>query len=331
MKSTKGQSEEDTHPGTALTGLWPVLRTARPALTGYPDSFLNDPGNQKGGKMEGKSIFLTFVLCLATVLAVQSCAIAGLTSGGDPSNTDNNTTIVTRADQTYRESWSGWAKLPFTDYAKYFLYNNIWGVGSITGWKQCIYGNGPTCGSFGWKWDWPDGGNKDSVKAYPEVRTNSSTYSMLPTQISAYKNINAQWNFSVKGYNGTGSQTGRGNVAWDIWIGGSASGAHTAEIMIWGYYWGYTSYWGTLIASNVSIEGHPWNIYYTNAPGWNYFAFRRVGNATNFTMNIKHFVDWLRAQNRVNPAHWIQTVEAGSEVKFGAGRVDTSSYYCTIQ
>ena len=39
-----------------------------------------------------------------------------------------------------------------------FLYNNIWE------WEhyqltQCIYGNGPTTASFGWRWNWPDGGN----------------------------------------------------------------------------------------------------------------------------------------------------------------------------
>jgi len=239
-------------------------------------------------------------------------------------------TVVCSNSGFAAESCAGWARLNFTDQAKYFLYNNIWGVGSITNWTQCIYGNGPTTASFGWRWNWPDGGNPDSVKAYPEVRTNASNYSALPTQISANKNIDVKWVFSVKGQNGTGSPTGRANVAWDIWVGGTGGGAHTYEIMVWPYYWGYTSHFGTKIAT-VSIAGHPWNVYYTNAPGWNYYAFKRTSNATSLEFNMRSFFDWLRSQNRINASHWIQTIEAGSEVKFGQGRVDTSSYYATVR
>jgi hypothetical protein len=228
------------------------------------------------------------------------------------------------------ESCAGWARLNFTDQAKYFLYNNIWGVGSITNWTQCIYGNGPTTASFGWRWNWPDGGNPDSVKAYPgsederfqlfgssdadqRQQEHRREMGLLRKRPKRYRLSNREGKRRL-------GHLGRRN----------GGGAHTYEIMVWPYYWGYTSHFGTKIAT-VSIAGHPWNVYYTNAPGWNYYAFKRTSNATSLEFNMRSFFDWLRSQNRINASHWIQTIEAGSEVKFGQGRVDTSSYYATVR
>jgi hypothetical protein len=166
----------------------------------------------------------------------------------------------TRTDETYKESWTGWASLVFTDVAKYSLYNNIWGAGSINPYKQCIFGNGPTCWNSGWKWDWPEDGRPNDVKAYPEIKVSAASYTMLPTQISAQKNIYVKWIFNVTGYDGTGLPTGVGNCSWDMWVAATPTGAHTYEVMFWPYFWGAAGTFGTKIAT-VTIAGHTCDLY----------------------------------------------------------------------
>jgi hypothetical protein len=58
-----------------------------------------------------------------------------------------------------------WDQIRFDEY---YLNNNVWGKGTITGYSQCVFvkkQNGLY--EFGWTWRWPHIGG--TVKAFPEV------------------------------------------------------------------------------------------------------------------------------------------------------------------
>lgn len=232
------------------------------------------------------------------------------------------------------EKWGNGDTLTLTDQTKYFMLNNMWGKGTITNYQQSIFGDGPKTTNFGWKWNWPSGVNND-VKSYPEVKVNSDSQpSKLPTQISANKNIWMEWNFNLKGFDNTGSPTGRFDCAWDIWLNPTSGEKvyHDYEIMIWPYANGGATPLGSKIASAVSLGGSTWDVYSgtvnstVRADSWTCITFKRTTNTTSINFNLKTFFDWLRNNGKITSSAWLHSIEAGTEVVDGVGRLNTTFY-----
>lgn len=237
------------------------------------------------------------------------------------------------------EKWGNGNTITLVDQPKYFLVNNMWGKGTIATYSQSIFGNGPTVNSFGWRWKWPTGVNYN-VKAYPSIKINSdSNPSKLPTQISANDNIWLEWDFNIKNFDNVQTATGTFNCSWDVWVNPNQYDKvwHDYEIMIWPYATQYSIPLGTKIASGVYISGNYWDVYSGNVnstvrpDSWTCITFKRTVNTTSIKVNLKRFTDWLRQNNRISSSGWIHSIEAGSEIVEGSGRINTTLYKCDVE
>jgi hypothetical protein len=212
---------------------------------------------------------------------------------------------------------------------KYWINNNLWGQSSGSGW-QCIWDNYTSGNTIGWGTNWNWTGQQNSVKSYASSVlgwhwgwVNSNTG--LPVQLSANRNVNTGWNFSV-------SQTGTLNVAYDLWAHTISNPTWqnnpTDEIMVWLYRAGGAGPLGTYQAT-VNIAGTNWDLYRGNI-GWNVFSFVRQSNTTNSTLNLRDFLNNLVSRGWMSNSKYLTSVEAGTEVFHGSGQLNTNSYYTNV-
>jgi xyloglucan-specific endo-beta-1,4-glucanase len=215
---------------------------------------------------------------------------------------------------------------------KYWINNNLWGQGSGSGW-QAIWDTYSAGNTMGWGTTWSWTGQSNSVKSYASVVLGwhwgwMLSNTGLPVQISANRNVNTGWNYSVT-QNGTNTM----NVAYDCWLhtipNPSWNNDPSDEVMIWLYRSGGAGPVGTYQAT-VNLAGTSWNLYRGNI-GWNVFSFVRTTNTTNQTLNIRDFLNHLVSRGWMSNSKYLTSVQAGTEVFIGNGRVDTNSYFCNIQ
>jgi hypothetical protein len=65
---------------------------------------------------------------------------------------------------------------------------------------------------------------------------------------------------------------------------------------------------------------------------WNVYSYVRQSNAeTGVTLNISDFLDDLTANRGMAKTKYLSSIQAGTEVTSGTGRLDTDQYSCTIQ
>ena len=216
------------------------------------------------------------------------------------------------------------------DVGKYWINNNLWGQSSGSGW-QAVWDTYLSGNTMGWGTNWSWTGQSNQVKSYSSVVLGwhwgwRRSGTGLPVQISANRNVNTGWNYSV-------SQSGTMNVAYDCWLhtisNPSSNNNPTDEVMIWLYRAGGAGPLGTYQAT-VNLAGTSWDLYRGNI-GWNVFSFIRRTNTTNQTLNIRDFLNHLVSRGWVSNSKYLTSVEAGTEVFIGNGRVDTNSYFCNVQ
>jgi hypothetical protein len=85
----------------------------------------------------------------------------------------------------------------------------------------------------------------------------------------------------------------------------------------------------------VNIGGADWDLYRGwidagNGVGWNVFSFVRTANTSSIDLNLRDFTNNLVARGWVSNSKYLSSVQAGTEVFGGAGRVDTDSYSVEI-
>ncbi|WP_026507206.1 GH12 family glycosyl hydrolase domain-containing protein [Butyrivibrio sp. MC2013] len=237
------------------------------------------------------------------------------------------------------EKWGDGNTITLVDQPKYFLVNNMWGKGGVPDYSQSIFGDGPTVNNFGWRWKWPTGIN-NKVKSYPSIKVNSdSNPSRLPAGLGQGRNIWLEWDYDLTGFDNVRTPSGTFNCAWDIWINPSFGEKvwHDYEIMIWTYAAGGATPLGTRIASGVSLGGSQWDIYsgtvYSTVrdDAWTCISFKRTSNTCSIKLNLKDFMQYLLDTGRVSAGGWIHSIEAGSEIVEGEGRVNTRLYKCDVQ
>ncbi|KAL9116011.1 MAG: hypothetical protein Q9227_000379 [Pyrenula ochraceoflavens] len=136
-----------------------------------------------------------------------------------------------------------------------------------------------------------------------------------------------QWSWS---YTGTNLLC---NVAYDTFLGPSASGAQTYEVMVWlGDYGGASplsdnGYPPTPIAT-PTISGVPFDfIVGTNGNVKVYSFVAQSKAATNFSGDLYAFYQWLVANYGLSGGLYLQSIQAGTEVFTGSGAKLTTSKY----
>ncbi|WP_045742296.1 GH12 family glycosyl hydrolase domain-containing protein [Actinoplanes rectilineatus] len=223
-----------------------------------------------------------------------------------------------------------------TDYAalvrgKYWVNNNVWGKADGTG-SQCVAANDLAGDDLSWstRWDWS--GDNTKVKSYASAVLGwhwgwKAENTGLPIQLSAGESVDTTWNFTVTPATGNVM-----NVAYDLWLHDIADpdwqNNPTDEVMVWLYRSGGAGPLGTKQAT-VTVAGTTWDLYQGDI-GWNVYSFVRTSNTSAADLDLTDFTDVLTARGLLAKSKYLSSVQAGTEVFTGQGRLDTSKYSVTI-
>jgi hypothetical protein len=213
---------------------------------------------------------------------------------------------------------------------KYWINNNQWGASSASGsqsiWDTCSSGN-----TIGWgtEWNWSGG---SGVKSYASAVLGwqwgwKVSNTGLPVQLSANKTVTCGWTYRVQ-------QSTVMNVAYDIFTHTKSDpGTNddpSDEIMIWLYTVGASPIGSS--KATVNIAGTSWELWEGTNNRWPVHSYLRSGNvSTGATINISDFLGDLTANRGFSKSKYLTSIQAGTEVTSGSGRLDTDQYYCTIQ
>lgn len=210
---------------------------------------------------------------------------------------------------------------------KYWLNSNLWGAHTGAG-SQCLWSNSMNGSGIAWGTSWEWTGQADAVKSY-----NCAVLGWhwgwklpdtgLPIQLSANQSVRTSWSFDL-------SQTTPGgiNVSYDLWLStdphlGNANA--TDEVMIWLYNSGGISPVGTKQVA-ATIEGIDWDLWEGSVSGgWMVHSFVRTTNTSSQSLNLNEFFDYLISRG-LDRSKYLISVEAGTEVFTGAGRLETMAY-----
>ena len=224
----------------------------------------------------------------------------------------------------------------------YWINNNVWGrpmsdtTDQQCSWLDCLSGENLAWGS---SWNWKVG--TSSVKAYPSVILGwqwglKITNTGLPMQLAANRAILSGWDFSV-----TQSDPGLFtlDVAYDLWIhtipnpDSSAMGVNqpSDEVMIWLYRTGSASPAGSPVTGAIPLAGTTWELWEGPVQSWSIHTFLRTANTNSSVLDINDFLQYLVANRGLDSSKYLTSIQSGTEVWFGSGELDTSSYYCTVQ
>jgi hypothetical protein len=101
--------------------------------------------------------------------------------------------------------------------------------------------------------------------------------------------------------------------------------------MIWLYRSGGAAPIGGTTAT-VNIAGTSWELHQGQNNRWKVHSYVRSSNAdTGATLAISDFLKDLTANRGLASSKYLTSIQSGTEVFLGSGRLDTDQYYCTIQ
>lgn len=215
---------------------------------------------------------------------------------------------------------------------KYRVFNNWWGADGANG-SQCIWDTCTSGNTVGWgtEWQW-GGGSPFQVKSFDAIVLGwhwgwGEVYTGLPIQLSEKRDVECKWTYKV-------NASGTFNVAFDMFTSDDPMGAGnpTEEIMVLlrdveGSQGGL----GNKVA-DVTFGGTSYGLWKGTNNVWDVYQFvRTTPSPTGDTLDMKAFLDDLVTRKLVPGDRHLLSIEAGSEVFDGQGRIDTSEFYCTIQ
>ncbi|MCJ1310440.1 hypothetical protein MMC25_004104 [Agyrium rufum] len=241
-------------------------------------------------------------------------AVLGLASLSNASPTPPSQTLekrVTSQCGQYQSQSSG----------AYTLYTNGWGWSYGTG-SQCSQIDSLTGNNIAWDttWTWANGPN--NVKSYTNVET-----SMTSKPLSQYTSIPTNWTWS---YAGTSIVA---NVAYDTFLGNTATSANLYEVMVWLGDFGGASplsdngYPPTPIAT-PTLNGVAFDLIYGHNGAVAVYSFVAHSKAqTTFSGDLLTFYQYLEANYKVSSALYLQSIQAGSEIFTGSKAKLTTSLY----
>jgi len=215
---------------------------------------------------------------------------------------------------------------------KYYITNNQWGADTRTGtqsiWSTCSSGN-----TIGWgtEWNWTGPGGVvsyvSSVLGWSWGWTLTGTG--LPVQLSANKTITCGWTYRL-----SANQTM--NIDFDMFAHTIANPGindqPTDEIMVWLYRGGVAAPLGSVVAT-VTIDGTSWDLWEGNNGRWPAHSYVRKTPSTTGApvVTISAFLKDLAANRGLSTSKYLTSIQSGTEIDPGSGRLDTDQYYCTIQ
>jgi hypothetical protein len=211
----------------------------------------------------------------------------------------------------------------------YTIQNNEWGSGA----PECISTDGNA--DFTVANSSISNSTSGAPGGYPSIYKGChwgacTSNSGFPIQVSALHTgaVTSNWNTS---------QPGGGNaydVAYDIWFNqtpATSGQPNGAELMIWLNHNGSVQPFGSQVASNVSIGGRGYNVWFGNQ-GWNTVSYTMTSPATSVSnLDIDQLVADAVSRGYIQQSWYLIDVEAGFELwQGGAGLATTSFSVSTV-
>ncbi|WP_336210958.1 GH12 family glycosyl hydrolase domain-containing protein [Nonomuraea sp. LPB2021202275-12-8] len=81
--------------------------------------------------------------------------------------------------------------------------------------------------------------------------------------------------------------------------------------------------------TTVTIGGATWDLYRGNI-GWEVYSFVRTSNTGSVNLNLRDFLNDLTSRGWLANSKYLTSVQAGTEVFVGTGRLDTTSYSTNV-
>lgn len=209
---------------------------------------------------------------------------------------------------------------------KYYVNNNLWGQDSGQG-RQCAWDTHRSGDTIGWGTEWEWSGVSHEVKSFTSAVLGwhwgwRSGDTELPVRLSDGRPVRTSWNYTVS------SAPGTMNVAYDLWLHDKVAedweDQPTDEVMIWTYRSGGAGPLGQKTGT-VNVGGATWDLYQGDI-GWKVHSFVRTANTTSVRLDLNDFLRVLQQRGSVGSAKYLSSVQAGTEVFTGRGRLDTSAY-----
>ncbi|KAI0687000.1 concanavalin A-like lectin/glucanase domain-containing protein [Earliella scabrosa] len=230
----------------------------------------------------------------------------------------------------------------------YTLCQNLWGADTGVG-TQSTTLDSASGNSVAWGTTYTWANSPNNVKSYPNVYHNTAKGMQLQDVVAAPTSW--QWRYQ------SASDDLRADVAYDVWFGVPQSGdvasaASSYEIMIWLSARGgsvsslctvvikraYThptttsrvyrvSGIGGVVAQNLQIGGHTWNLRHGPNGNWDVFSFITAeGDITDFRADLNDFFRYLVNEQGVARTQYIQAIQAGTEPFTGSAELVTTNF-----
>ncbi|KAF8154603.1 glycoside hydrolase family 12 protein [Crassisporium funariophilum] len=205
----------------------------------------------------------------------------------------------------------------------YSLILDQWGASGASSGSDCASLTSFSGTTVAWKnpWTWVGG---TGVKSYTNMQLNNG----LNKQLSAIKSIPATWKWSQST---SGSIVA--NVAYDLFTSSTAGGNNVNEIMIWlgnfnaGPISAVYNSNGTPkpVASNISLAGVSWNVYFGSNGANNVYSFLPANGAsvTSFSGDLNLFLKYLTSSQGVSTSQYLKTAQGGTEATSGSATLTT--------
>ncbi|MDX2544258.1 GH12 family glycosyl hydrolase domain-containing protein [Streptomyces sp. WI04-05B] len=219
----------------------------------------------------------------------------------------------------------------------YYLNNNVWGAKGATG-QECTWLNSYKSGKINWEtsFDWK-GGDPHGVKAYASAVLGwhwgwKDTTTKLPVRLNSGRKVTSSWNFNI-----TQTTPTVMNVSYDLWFHQKSNpdwqDQPHDEMMVWLNRQNGAGPLGTK-RETLTVGGVAWDLYVgkivnTNS-SWNVFSFVRKTNTNSQTTDLTALTNALVQRKLMANTNYLSSVEAGTEVFSGKGKLSTSSYSVTV-
>ncbi len=217
---------------------------------------------------------------------------------------------------------------------KYRVINNVWNKGIASGVFQQKVFLATLDGkeAFGWQWSWP---RARDVLAYPEVVYGDKPWdppsglpSEFPFQVSSRK-LAVRYDIRL-------TATGTYSMIFTLWgisNTNNPKGSITHEIMIWTANRGGTPAGrkrGTLQVNDVNfdvyVNPHQSDNSGANKNQWTYVAFVAQTPRLKGQLDLDALIDYLLKQGIMANNTFLTSLELGTEISGGEGKVEIPDY-----
>jgi hypothetical protein len=222
----------------------------------------------------------------------------------------------------------------WTSSSAYYAQNNVWGASTT----QCIN----ITSSTNWTVTASHTNSTSGAPAsYPSVIKGCHSRDLNPAQnqlcTAGWTNYqtgsitaaSTNWTF-------TAPSTGAWDAAYDIWYGPNAGTYNGTEIMIWLNWVGPVQPIGSVIGSNVTVDGTTWEVWAGQTSGgspsvsWKVISYRRVTKVNSATINILAFQADAITRNQLTAGHYLTGIDAGFEIWQGGTGFGTSAFAASV-